>query len=56
MPGTGRIASVIVVQSSGDLAFDASAQQAVYQAQTLDVPADLYDQHFRVFRFRFRPE
>jgi colicin import membrane protein len=56
MPG-GDVASVQIVQSSGDAAFDRSVEAAVYRAAPLPLPPDagLFDS-FRVLQFKFAPK
>lgn len=60
-PG-GELAGVVVAKSSGDAAFDASAQAAVREAARvkgrLPVPSDtaLFSQNFRSLLMNFRPE
>lgn len=57
IPG-GDVASVQVIKSSGDAAFDYSAEQAVLKAGTLPVPADLtlFNKQFRSITLIFSPE
>lgn len=57
LPG-GEVASVVTTSSSGDAAFDASAEEAVRRASPLPVPDDIavFNQSFRSFTFRFSPE
>lgn len=57
IPG-GEVVDVQLVKSSGDAAFDRSAETAVRLAGRLPVPSDprLFDANFRRFMFRFRPE
>lgn len=57
LPG-GEVSNVITLQSSGDPAFDASAEEAVRRASPLPVPDDpaLFSQYFRTITFRFSPE
>ncbi len=56
-PG-GQVIEARVTQSSGNAAFDRSAESAVYKATPLPVPTDkgLFDAHFREFYFVFNPE
>lgn len=56
IPG-GDVASVQIVQSSGDAAFDRSVEAAVYRAAPLPIPPDpaLADS-FRTLQFRFAPK
>ena len=55
---TGRVVSVTVVESSGNAAFDRSAEAAVNKAREFEVPeeSDLFERHFRQFSLLFRPE
>lgn len=55
-PG-GEVLVARVTQSSGDVAFDRSAEAAVYKASPLPVPQDasLFDEKFREFKFYFNP-
>ncbi|MDX1252785.1 MAG: cell envelope integrity protein TolA [Gammaproteobacteria bacterium] len=55
-PG-GEVLVARVTQSSGDVAFDRSAEAAVYKASPLPVPQDasLFDEKFREFKFHFNP-
>lgn len=55
---TGDVANVTLVRSSGDLAFDRSAEQAVRRAGRFDVPADrqLFESHFRALPVIFSPQ
>jgi len=55
---TGELSSVTIVESSGNAAFDRSAEQAVRRAQRFDVPAEnaIFEKHFRSFYFLFKPE
>ncbi len=57
LPG-GRVRSVEVLQSSGDVALDHSAKRAVQRARDLPVPEDreIFNQYFRSLRLPFRPE
>ncbi|MDP2228046.1 MAG: cell envelope integrity protein TolA [Moraxellaceae bacterium] len=57
LPG-GEVASVVTQTSSGDSAFDASAEDAVRRSNPLPVPDDVavFNQNFRSFTFRFNPE
>ena len=54
----GEVLAVSVVTSSGDAAFDRSAENAIYKASPLPVPADaaLFNRVFREFDFDFDPE
>lgn len=53
----GEVAEVRIVQSSGDAAFDRSAEAAVNKASPLPLPEnpELLER-FREFNFRFKPE
>jgi colicin import membrane protein len=55
LPG-GEVANVIVDHSSGNAAFDASAEEAVRRASPLPVPDDatVFRNNFRSFRFDFK--
>jgi colicin import membrane protein len=55
---TGDVAAVSLVESSGDEAFDRSAEQAVRKAGKFDVPkeSELFEKNFRRFRLVFKPE
>ena len=55
---TGRVVSVTVVESSGSIAFDRSAEAAVNKAREFDVPAEpeIFERYFRAFSLLFRPE
>lgn len=57
LPG-GEVSNVVTVTSSGDAAFDASAEEAVRRANPLPVPDDLatFNQYFRVITLKFNPE
>lgn len=57
LPG-GEVRSVLIRQSSGNAAFDASAEEAVRRASPLPVPADaaLFNEFFRVISLKFKPE
>jgi colicin import membrane protein len=57
LPG-GEVRSVLIRQSSGNAAFDASAEEAVKRASPLPVPADaaLFNEFFRVISLKFKPE
>ncbi len=57
IPG-GEVTNVVIVKSSGDAAFDASATDAVWKASPLPVPADseLFNSTFRNLTFKFNPE
>ncbi len=55
---TGAVVGVTVVESSGNNAFDRSAESAVRKARAFEVPreADLFERHFRRFSLLFKPE
>lgn len=57
---TGEIVSVNIVQSSGDAAFDRSAENAVKRIGRFDelqgMPGEVFERYFRKLRFRFKPE
>ncbi len=55
---TGELVSITVVRSSGNDAFDRSAELAVRQAAPFRVPEDmaLFEQRFRQLRLLFTPE
>jgi len=55
---TGEVTDVHIVRSSGNVALDRSAEQAVWKAGKLPVPDDLmlFEKNFRQFNFLFRPE
>lgn len=57
---TGYVTGVSVLRSSGNSAFDLSAQQAVRKAERFpeikDVPSRAFEQHFRRFKMLFRVE
>ena len=57
LPG-GEVSNVVTVKSSGDAAFDASAEDAVRRSSPLPVPDDVavFNNYFRVLTFRFSPE
>lgn len=57
IPG-GEVLDVQLVKSSGDPAFDRSAENAVRLAGRLPVPGDpaVFSNYFRQFKFLFRPE
>lgn len=58
IPGGEVVATPAIIKSSGDAAFDRSAQNAVMLASPLPVPADpvIFNAHFRKFTFVARPE
>ncbi len=55
---TGELVAVNVIESSGNEAFDRSAEQAVRKAQKFEVPKDnaLFESRFRRFNLLFQPE
>jgi TonB family protein len=55
---TGDVVNVTVVQSSGDAAFDRSAEAAVRSAGRLPVPpeSDVFERYFRKLSLLFQPE
>lgn len=57
LPG-GEVANVITLKSSGNSAFDASAEEAVRRSSPLPVPDDVavFNQYFRVITVNFNPE
>lgn len=55
---TGDVANVTLVRSSGDVAFDRSAEQAIRRAGNFDVPTEpeLFETHFRDLPVIFSPQ
>jgi colicin import membrane protein len=55
---TGDVVAVTVVESSGNAAFDRSAEAAVRKARRFEVPRepDVFEEYFRRFTLLFRPE
>ena len=55
---TGDVVSVTIVESSGLLEFDRSAEQAVIRSGRFEVPEEsrLFEGYFRNFFLLFRPE
>ena len=57
---TGEVVGVTVVKSSGNAAFDRSAEQAVLRAERFpelrNLPIRVFDNYFRRFRLKFKPE
>ena len=55
---TGDLVNVTVVESSGNPAFDRSAEQAVRKAGKFEVPKEsaLFESKFRRFNLLFQPE
>ncbi len=55
---TGDVAQVVVTESSGNLAFDRSAEAAVRKAGKFEVPQEsrVFEENFRSFPVIFKPE
>jgi colicin import membrane protein len=57
---TGEVLNVTVIKSSGNSAFDRSAENAVRRAgqfpELKNLPNKLFEQYFRKLRLKFRPE
>lgn len=55
---TGDVVGVTIITSSGDDAFDRSAEAAVRKARRFEVPKepDVFERNFRRFTLLFRPE
>ncbi len=57
---TGRVVSVAVVKSSGNAAFDRSAEQAVRQVEIFpevkDMPPEVFERYYRQFNLLFKPQ
>lgn len=55
---TGEVVAVTIVESSGNSAFDRSAEAAVRKSRSFEVPtqADVFERYFRRFSLLFRPE
>lgn len=57
---TGQVVNVTVVESSGNAAFDRSAEQAVKRVdrfeEVRDMPSAVFERHFRQLRLVFNPE
>lgn len=55
---TGDVSNVTLVRSSGDLAFDRSAEQAVRRAGRFEVPTDsqVFETYFRALPVIFSPQ
>ena len=57
---TGEVLNVSVIKSSGNSAFDRSAENAVRRAgqfpELKNLPNKLFEQYFRKLRLKFRPE
>lgn len=54
----GELNTVNVVESSGNDAFDRSAEKAVKDVKRYTVPenTELFERNFRIFKLRFKPE
>jgi colicin import membrane protein len=56
---TGRVVNVTIVKSSGNAAFDRSAEQAVKRidqfTEVQNMPSDLFERQFRQLRLVFKP-
>lgn len=55
---TGEVISVTVISSSGNSAFDRSAEAAIRKARRFEVPSEtrLFERHFRSFVLLFKPQ
>ena len=57
---TGEVTDVVIVQSSGDPAFDRSAETAVFRAQPFselqEMPINIFNANFRSLSLIFEPE
>lgn len=57
---TGVVTGLRIIKSSGDPAFDRAAEQAVRRVdrftEAMQIPPDIFEKYFRVFRFTFSPE
>lgn len=55
---TGEVANVTLVRSSGDAAFDRSAEMAVRRASRFEVPSDreMFETYFRALPVTFSPQ
>lgn len=57
---TGRVVGVNIVKSSGNSAFDRSAEQAVWKAEQFpelqQVSSAVFEQHFRQVTLKFKPQ
>lgn len=55
---TGELKDVFIIQSSGDVALDRSAERAVRKVRRFQVPSDsrVFEKYFRTFSFGFQPE
>ena len=60
MVPTGRVVSVAILESSGNTAFDRSAEQAVRQVDTFpevrDMPPEVFERYYRQFNLLFKPQ
>jgi colicin import membrane protein len=56
----GQVVSVTLTKSSGNAAYDASAEQAIKRVERFteikNVPIDVFERYFRRFKFVFNPE
>lgn len=56
----GQVVSVTLTKSSGNAAYDMSAEQAIKRVDRFteikDVPIDVFERYFRRFKFVFNPE
>jgi colicin import membrane protein len=57
---TGEVVGVSIIKSSGNTAFDRSAEQAVLKAERFpelqQLPSRVFENNFRRLRLKFRPE
>ena len=57
---SGDVIDVALIESSGDFAFDLSAENAVVRAapfdELLEMPIQIFNENFRVFTLIFKPE
>lgn len=57
---TGRVVGVNIIKSSGNSAFDRSAERAVWKAEQFpelqQVPSAVFEQQFRQFTLKFKPQ
>ncbi|MFP6816035.1 MAG: cell envelope integrity protein TolA [Pseudomonadales bacterium] len=55
---TGDVVAVMLLEGSGNDAFDRSAEAAVRKSRKFDVPveSDIFERHFRRFTLLFKPE
>ncbi len=60
MVPTGRVVSVAILESSGNAAFDRSAEQAVRQVgefpEVRDMPPEVFERYYRQFNLLFKPQ